>query len=169
MTKIVVYDLDPKFANLLKAQLANLGYEAIISNDGYNVLPLTNEHKPRLVILDYKIPGADGFEILQRIRKTASGALMPVIFASTTPKFEIEMVVLDAPSIGYIGKPLDVGQLKYEIETLIGKVAPKRAAAPPPMAAIPPPGAPLAPPSAPAAFTGEPDLDGSRDDVINLD
>ncbi|MBI5246064.1 MAG: response regulator [Elusimicrobia bacterium] len=173
MTKILVYDLDAKFKTTIQAVLTSLGYEAVIANDGYSVLPLTDQHKPGLIILDYKIPGADGFEILQRLRKTASGAKTPVIFASTTPKFEIEMVVMDAPEIGYIDKPLDSQQLKEAIESLIGK--PVKAAPPPPpqqqqqvLSSIPPPGAPLPPPQAPS-FTGEADLDGSRDDVINLD
>lgn len=167
MTKILVYDLDAKFKTMIQAALTSLGYEPVIANDGYSVLPLTDQHKPGLVILDYKIPGADGFEILQRLRKTASGAKMPVIFASTTPKFEIEMVVMDAPDIGYIDKPLDVPQLKEAIEGLIGKPV-KAAPAPQAVAAIPPPGAYLPPPQAPS-FTGEADLDGQRDDVINLD
>ena len=169
MTKILVYDLDAKFKATVQAALTSLGYEPVIAADGYSVLPLADQHKPGIIILDYKIPGADGFEILQRLRKTAVCAKTPIIFASTTPKFEIEMVVMDAPSVAYIDKPLDVGQLKETIESLIGK--PVKAAPPPQQQAaapIPPPGAPLPPPQAPA-FTGEADLDGQRDDVINLD
>lgn len=170
MTKILVYDSDAKFRTTIQSALTSLGYEPVIANDGYSVLPLADQHKPGLVIVDYKIPGADGNEILQRLRKTASGAKTPVIFASATPKFEIEMVVMDAPSVAYIDKPLDVRQLKEAIEGLIGQ--PAKAAPPPPqqqaVSSIPPPGAPLPPPQAPS-FTGEADLDGSRDDVINLD
>lgn len=169
MTKILVYDVDASFREALKKVLATLGYEAVLAMDGYSVLPLAEEHKPRLFILDYKLPEAAGFEILQRLRKTSSFMSTPIIFASATPQFEIEMTVLDAPSVGYVDKPLDAKQLKSAIEALIGPLKVDAPAAPPPAAAaatyIPPPGAPLTPPT----FNGEPDLDGSRDEVIDLD
>lgn len=167
MSKILVYDVDANFRGVLKAALASLGHEAILATDGYSVLPLAEQNRPALIILDFKLPEADGFEILKRLRSSASFAATPVIFASATPKFEIEFVVMDAPAVGYVDKPLDIIQLKEAITALIGaaKPAPKAAAAPPPMSSIPPPGAALSAP----VFNGEPDLDGTRDDVIDLD
>ena len=167
MTKILIYDADPRFGEVLKTAVASLGYEAVVAADGYSVLPLAEMHRPRLAVLDYKLPEADGFEILKRLRNTTTCAAMPVIFASVTPKFEIEMTIMDAPAVGYIDKPLDVAQLKEAIESLIGPLV-KAAAAPaaaPARMDIPPPGAPLPPP----VFNGEPDLDGAREDVIDLD
>jgi DNA-binding response OmpR family regulator len=167
VTKILVYDVDSRFLNQLKAAVTSLGYEAVVASDGYSVGPLAEQNRPALIILDFKLPEADGFEILKRLRSTATCASTPIIFASTTPKFEIEFVVMDAPSVGYIDKPLNVKQLKEAVESFLGapKAAPKTDAAPPPMTDIPPPGAPLPPP----AFNGEPDLDGTRDDIIELD
>ncbi len=164
MTKILIYDVDSKFRETLKYTLTSLGYETVVATDGYSVLPLAEQNKPSLFILDFKLPEADGFEILKRLRSTASFANTPIIFASETPKFEIEMVVMDAPEVGYVDKPLSGPQLKAAIEVFLGapKTAPK---APAPASYIPPPGAPLDPP----AFSGEPDLDGTRDDVIELD
>jgi len=162
MAKILIYDVDMNFREVLKGALASLGHEAVVANDGYSVLPLAEESRPALFILDFKLPEADGFEILKRLRSSASFAATPVIFASATPKFEIEFVVMDAPAVGYVDKPLDVKQLKEAIAGFIGTAKP---AAAPAAAVVPPPGAPLSPP----AFSGEADLDGVRDDVIDLD
>lgn len=168
MTKILIYDLEPRFAATLKEAVDRLGYEGVISPDAYGLPGLAEQHKPALFVLDYKIPGADGFELLNRLRKSPTCATTPIIFASTTPKFEIEMALMGAEGIGFVDKPLDARQLKDAIELLIGKSA---SAAPAADAGldIPPPGADLgdAPPS--AGFTGEPDLDGSRSDVVDLD
>lgn len=158
MTKIMVYDADPSFRESMKSALAVLGYEAVIAANGYDVLPLAAQHQPGLFILDYKLPEAAGFDILQRLRGTQAFAATPVVFASVTPKFEIEMTVMDAPAVGYIDKPLDAGQLKQAIEFFLGSPA---AAEPEPE---PEPGNPSAP-----SFNGEPDLDGVRADVIDLD
>jgi len=168
MTKILAFDLDPNFQEVIKAALASFGYEPVIAADGYSVLPLAQQHKPSLVVLDYQLPVADGFEILSRVRAVPEFASMPIIFASKTPKFEIEMAIMGAPGVAYIDRPLDARQLKDAIEGLIGKpVAAPAAAAP---MVIPPPGAPLGDmPGAPPAFSGEADLDGARDGVIDLD
>lgn len=162
MAKILVYDADARFREVMKSALASLGHEAVLAPDGYSVLPLAEQHRPRLFVLDYKLPEADGFEILKRLRATPAFVATPIIFASATPKFEIEMTVMDAIGVGYVDKPLVVPQLKEALEALLG---PTRPAAPAPAPAAPAPGAPPAPP----AFTGEPDLDGVRDDVIELD
>lgn len=159
MIKILAFDLDPNFRGVIKAALASFGYEPVIAADGYSVLPLAEQHKPSLAVLDYQMPVADGFEILKRLRAVPQFAALPVIFASKTPKFEIEMAIMGAPGVAYIDRPLDARQLKDAIVSLIG--APVAAPAPVPMV--------IPPPDAPAAFSGEADLDGSRDGVIDLD
>lgn len=163
MNKILVYDADARFREVMKAALVSFGYEVVLAADGYSVLPLTEQHKPILLILEYKLPESDGFEMLKRARGVAAFSAIPIIFASVTPKFELEMTIMDAPAVGYIDKPLDARQLKEAVEALIGK--PKSAAPAEAPMYIPPPGAPLGPPT----FNGEPDLDGVRDDIIDLE
>jgi DNA-binding response OmpR family regulator len=169
MTKILIFDLDPRFAATMKEAVDLLGYEGVISPDAYSLPAFGDQHKPALFVLDYKIPGADGFELLTRLRKMPAFAATPIVFASSTPKFEIEMALMGAEGIGFVDKPLDPRQLKDAIEALIGKPAgaPAAAAA---EAGIPAPGEPLGELDAPSAgFTGEPDLDGARSDVMDLD
>jgi DNA-binding response OmpR family regulator len=155
---ILVYDADARFRENLKAALISLGHEAVVSPDGYSVLPLAEAHRPGLFILDFKLPEADGFEILKRIRAASAFAATPVLFASVTPWLEIEMTVMNARAVGYVEKPLDLRRLKDAIDAF---VAPAGAAP----ALAPPPGEPLPP----SVFSGEADLDGSRDGVIDLD
>jgi CheY-like chemotaxis protein len=156
MAKILVFDGDAPAQRAMMAALSALGHEAIFSPDGYSVLPLAEKHLPAAFIIAYSPPEIDGLEIMKRLRAVAAFAATPVIFSSATPKFEIEMVVMDAPEVGYIDKPLDAKQLK---ETIAGfRLAGASAAAAP---------LPDAPP--PAAFSGEPDLDGVRSDIIELD
>lgn len=155
MTKILAYDSDAECREGVKQALMSLGCEAVIATDGYTVVPLAEQHKPDAFVLDYKMPEADGFEILKRLRSIAKFAETPIIFVSSTAKFEIEMTVMDAPAIAYVDKPVDAAQLKEAIESMIGPLAPA---------------APAAPAAAPAVvFNGEPDLDGVREDVIDLD
>ncbi|PIR18075.1 MAG: hypothetical protein COV48_07920 [Elusimicrobia bacterium CG11_big_fil_rev_8_21_14_0_20_64_6] len=167
MTKILVYDANARFLEILKAAVTSLGYEAVAAADGYSVLPLVQQHAPRLVVLEYNLPDSDGVSILKRIRALPAFASTPAIFVTGVPRLEMEMLLLDAPAVDCIGKPLDTNQLKAAVESLLG---PRVAAAPAPSA--PPPTAapsPAAPQSPPPVFSGEPDLDGTRDDIIDLD
>jgi two-component system phosphate regulon response regulator PhoB len=116
----MVFDIDARFREAVKTALTSLGCETVFAADGYSVPPMAQEHRPSLVILDYKLPEAAGFEILQRLRRAPGCEAIPVIFASVTPKFEIEMNVMDTPAVGYIDKPLDVRQLKEAVEALVG-------------------------------------------------
>lgn len=153
---MLVFDLDPSAAAALKAVVTSLGHEAIVSPDGYSVLPLAEQHKPALLILEYRPPEADGFEILQRVRAKPDFAGLPVIFATTSSKMELEMIVMDTPAVGHAEKPLDPKALRAAVLDFL------------PAAAAPAP-KPAAAPAPKPAFTGEPDLDGSRDGVIDLD
>lgn len=160
MAKILVFERDARVAEALKAAVASLGHEGVVAPDGYSVLPMAEQHRPAMFILEYKFPEADGFEILQRLRAKPEFAGVPVLFASETSKMELEMVVMDTPKVGYLDKPIDGLRLRAEVEAFLPP------AAPPPSAA--PKAAPAAAPAKPA-FTGEADLDGQRDGVIDLD
>lgn len=159
MATILVYDADARFRENLKEALISLGHEAVVSPDGYSVLPLAEKHRPGLFILDFKLPEADGFEILKRLRAAPAFAATPVIFASVTSRFEIEMTVMNAEAVGYVEKPLDLRRLKDAVDSFV----PSAGAAPP--AAAPT----FAEPPSTVVFNGEPDLDGARDGVIDLD
>lgn len=160
MAKILVYELDTDFRAQLKTILTGLGHEVLLAQDGYSVLPMVEKTRPQVIMLDYRLPEVDGFEILKRLREAPASAATPIVFASATPKFEIEFVVLDTPRIGYVDKPFVPAQIKEVIDSFVGAAAPA---------------AKLAAPSAPAAspepkpFNGEPDLDGVRDDIIELE
>lgn len=159
MATILVYDADVRFRENLKEALITLGHEAVVSPDGYSVLPLAEAHRPSLFILDFKLPEADGFEILKRLRAAPAFAATPVLFASVTPWLEIEMTVMNARAVGYIEKPLDLRRLKDAVDGFVAPAGAAPAAAAPPSAEPPPP----------AVFSGEADLDGARDGVIDLD
>lgn len=163
MAKILVYELDTDYRNQLKTILTGLGHEVVIAQDGYSVLPLAEKNRPQVIMLDYRPPEVDGFEIMKRLREAPACANTPIVFASATPKFEIEFVVLDAPRIGYVDKPLAAAQVKEVVESFVGAAA--QPAKPAPSAPAPSSSAPEPKP----AFNGEPDLDGVRDDVIELE
>ncbi len=74
---VVVADDDSNTREIVCRQLRYAGLSAIQLEDGERVVPLVEEKKPSLLILDLMLPNMDGFEILRRLRE--SGSNIPVI------------------------------------------------------------------------------------------
>ena len=68
MATILVIDDERMVCDLLRAVLSRYGHEVITAFDGQNGLVLFEQHRPRFTLLDLRMPGMDGIEVLTRIR-----------------------------------------------------------------------------------------------------
>lgn len=80
--KILVIEDDKFLRELLVGKLKKEGYETIEAFDGEEGLTSAQKDTPHLIILDLVLPGADGFEILQTIKKHPAISKIPVIVLS---------------------------------------------------------------------------------------
>jgi CheY-like chemotaxis protein len=76
---ILVVDDDPAAMKVMEVTLRHLGYRPVCAPDGEAGLAAAARERPAAVVLDLMMPGIDGFEFLDRYRRTASGRLTPVI------------------------------------------------------------------------------------------
>ena len=77
--KVLVVDDDPGCLRLMEATLGRSGYETICRQDGEAALQAAAESRPIAVVLDLIMPRVDGFEFLERFRRTEAGRRTPVI------------------------------------------------------------------------------------------
>jgi DNA-binding response OmpR family regulator len=103
---------------LLKQVLTKWGYEIVFAEDGdaaWNVLERADS--PRIALLDWMMPGPDGLEICQRVRKAAREPRVYIILL--TGKDEREDVVrgLTAGADDYLRKPFDNVELEARMRT----------------------------------------------------
>ena len=77
--KILVVDDERHIVRLVQVNLERAGYEVITAFEGKNALVKVVVEKPDLVVLDAIMPGMDGFEVLQYIRKYPATRELPVI------------------------------------------------------------------------------------------
>src|SRR5438132_14203305 len=68
MSTILVVDDERMVCDLLRAVSSRLAHEVITAFDGRNGLALFEQHRPRFTLLDLRMPGMDGIEVLTRIR-----------------------------------------------------------------------------------------------------
>ena len=88
-------------------------HEILIAKDGQEGLDLLRREKPHLVILDVKLPGIDGIDVLQRIKKIRPDVPVIVVSGLGTHKTVIDALKLGATD--YLAKPIDVVQVKETV------------------------------------------------------
>lgn len=118
--KILVVDDDIENVQLLEAILRRDGYEVVTTTDAVKVYDLVLQAMPDLVMLDVKMPQADGWEIAERLGLAETTQNLPLIFVSG--------VVLDGPGIAraldrgandFITKPFDATEVRARVRACL--------------------------------------------------
>ncbi len=118
--KVLVAEDDLTSRTILTAILQKWGYEVISAVDGEQALELLQQPEaPRLVLLDWSMPGLSGVEVCGRLRKNQTNDSIYIIIL--TAKSEKKHIVegLNAGANDYIVKPYDNDELQARIN--VGK------------------------------------------------
>jgi DNA-binding response OmpR family regulator len=114
---ILIVEDEYAVARGIEYALTQEGYEVSVARTGEDGLREGLERAPDLVILDVRLPGIDGFEVLRRLR--ASGAKMPVLFL-TAREEEVDRVIgLELGADDYLTKPFGLRELMSRIKALL--------------------------------------------------
>ncbi len=70
--KVVLVEDDPMLATVLAMQMKAAGINFCAASDGHRALNLIHLHRPRVLMLDLTIPGLNGFEIVESLRRDPS-------------------------------------------------------------------------------------------------
>ena len=115
MKSVLVIDDDPLIRKTLSSYLSKKGFEAVVAEDGEEEgIQKYEEHIPDLVILDIRLPDADGLEVLGRIREKNPNASIIIMTAYDDMKTTIEAIKSGA--FEYLVKPLDYVELGLTID-----------------------------------------------------
>lgn len=119
--KILIVDDEKLITETLAGMLRHRGYEVLEALDGETALKFLQEQTPDLVLLDMKLPGIDGLEVLKTIRKD-----YPNVFVVVMTGYDVEYKkkVEHIGSDGFFVKPILVSDLKEKIEELFSKGRP---------------------------------------------
>ncbi len=120
--KILVVEDDADTVELLQIQLKQIGYpDVLVATNGLDALDKAREKKPDLILLDIRLPGMNGFEVIRRLK--ADPQARPILILALTAKAmpgDREMC-LESGCDGYLAKPILLRQLKAEIEKLLSQ------------------------------------------------
>jgi DNA-binding NtrC family response regulator len=117
---ILIIDDEPGQLESLKSFLARRGYEVFTAETGETGYELAKEHIIDLVLTDYRMPGWDGFAVLQKMKELNPGIDIVVMTAYGTVQNAVE--IMKAGAYDYLNKPIDLD----ELENLVSRVLEKR-------------------------------------------
>jgi DNA-binding response OmpR family regulator len=140
--KILVVDDDRLVLATVTHGLAQAGYEVIDADNGDDAILLARQHKPGLALLDIRMEGKSGFDVAEYLRDACH---IPFIFLSAFADADTVAQVAALGAVGYMVKPLDVGQIVPTVDAAFERLRTQRVQQATAVAAAAPAGAePLA-------------------------
>jgi two-component system response regulator AtoC len=111
---ILVVDDEHLIRWSLEQQLRREGYSILLAETGAQALQTAQDEPPDLVLLDVRLPDADGLQVLERLRAAHPEALVIMITAHGGVDSAVRAMKLGAHD--YIIKPFDMDELKLTIK-----------------------------------------------------
>ena len=116
MNKILIIDDDRELCALIKRSVQAENIEADFCNTGKEGLQKLREQEYQLVVLDVMMPGMDGFETLEEIRKENS---LPILMFTSKNNSISKVRGLRAGADDYLTKPFGVMELISRVKALL--------------------------------------------------
>jgi len=109
MSKILVVDDEVKACALLKRFLEMKDYVVITANNGEDAIAKAKSEKPDAILLDIRMPGMEGTEVLKRIREFDKD--VGIVMVTAVKEEQVGKEALKAGADEYITKPIDFDYL----------------------------------------------------------
>jgi len=121
MESILIVDDDINLCTVLSEELAEVGYETNFLTGGENVSEYVKTNPVELILLDLKMPGKDGFQVLREIEYggKSTNPKVIVLTAYADVKSAIDAAKLGATD--FISKPYDFDELLITIRKVLQK------------------------------------------------
>jgi|GEM_PF-530203 len=125
MSRILIVDDEPDMRLAVRNVLKLRGYEISEAGDGPTALEMAREHRPDLVLLDMRLPGMDGIEVLDGLKKIDD--TVPVVMITGYGHIQSAVDVMKLGASEYLQKPFENAQLVETVKRFVqGPPQPQR-------------------------------------------
>ncbi len=114
---ILIVEDEHAVARGIQYALQQEGYDVGVARSGEEGLDIATREAPDLVVLDVRLPGIDGFEVLRRVR--AAGAKMPILVLTARDDEVDKVIGLEMGADDYLTKPYSLRELLSRIKALL--------------------------------------------------
>ena len=106
---------------MMRKLLEMIGYLVLEADNGLDAVRLTQQERPRLVIMDLGLPLLSGMEAARMIHETPETSEIPIIVLSAYDAASARDDAIACGCNGYLTKPVDYATLEETIRTLLAR------------------------------------------------
>ncbi len=112
--KVLLVDDEAEFLETLTKRLRKRGLAITSASSGEEALNVLGHTPVDVVVLDVRMPGMDGIEVLREIKKRCP--LVEVIMLTGHASLEVAIQGMELGAFDYLMKPMDIDELVYKLE-----------------------------------------------------
>lgn len=117
---ILIIDDDEAIRRMFGSKLASAGFEVLYASDGNTGREMARRIQPDLILLDIRMPDADGYTIVQRLKQEKVTKDIPVVFLTNeNMSLEAEKAIKELWVIAYIHKSIDLNDFVKQIKQIL--------------------------------------------------
>jgi len=120
LSKVLVVEDEASIQKLAKANLTASGYQVLVAGSGEAALRLVQTEHPDLVLLDLRLPGMSGWDVLLAIRTSKNLRGIPVVIMTAVVPDGGENLIRHLRADGYLTKPFTVDDLLHQVKEVLG-------------------------------------------------
>ncbi len=118
---ILLVDDEPSVLDATRVGLADRGFNVQTVNGAEAAIKAIHTMKPSIVVSDLVMPGVNGFELFQEIKKEDAYRSIPFVFLTAVDDFYARKFGKDIGGAAYVTKPVDLDELEQIIKSKIGE------------------------------------------------
>lgn len=118
--RVLVVDDQPSNLRIISALLSRQGYTVHTAESGEEALRTLETQSADLLLLDMMMPGMDGFELLEEVRRHPDWSSLPVVFLTAAHDRDLLLRAFDSGAVDYVTKPFMPEELLARVQAHIG-------------------------------------------------
>lgn len=121
--RILTVDDSSVVRKIIRSSADVLDFELIEAENGYEAFERLDEYEGNvdLILLDWNMPGMDGYEVLTKLKSGGSYVGIPVMMVTTETQKESIVTAIRAGAVNYLTKPFTVEDLTVKIMECFGR------------------------------------------------
>jgi CheY-like chemotaxis protein len=123
-SKVLLVDDEREFVQTLSERLLMRDMGSAVAYDGESALDMVHEHDPEVMILDLKMPGIDGIEVLRKVKQTRPE--IEVIILTGHGSEADRKTCMELGAFAYLQKPVDIDVLSQTLKQANDKIQQKK-------------------------------------------
>jgi DNA-binding response OmpR family regulator len=119
--RVLIVDDEPEIGRILALILGAAGFEATAVEGGRAALARIAQAPPDVVLLDVRMPGLDGFEVLRQVRESPATARLPVLMLTANTGDAERTRAAELGADDFIAKPFEAADTVARVRAVLGR------------------------------------------------